>query len=459
MHAQLRRGLRMSALALACALALPAVASGASKREDALEKRVSELEHQVQALMDQIKAQREAPPVVVQAPPPPPPPAEPKKETPAFTTAPGMSVAFHGFVDVTAFSQNKSFTYGNGQNAEFPVVGSKGTLSGVDIRNTRFWLDITGARLNDDWTGGGRIEMDFFGGFNGTGAYSLSQPTPRLRQAYLDLSRADSGTKVRVGQQWDLMFPIDNIPTSLSHLAFPLGYGTGVIGWRYPGVVMMQDLNHGAEGTKWRLDVGAFEGSWNNQGTAVNHLTAGNPDFRPQLEARIRAEGSNWLAYAAAHYADIDLKGVDGAAATPVKSGVKSTGVEIGGSWKPGAWNLKGLVYTGKGLGPIFGAMSQFGDIQETGGFFQVGYNFTKNWSVNAFFASAKPDSGDVLAWAGNGASGLLRNRQTALNLHYASGPYQLGLEFLHDTLKSISGDTTKETSGNQIAVSAMYTF
>lgn len=454
---------KKTALALACLLALPGAAMADSKREAALEQRVSELERQLQDLMAEVRAQRNAPPQVVQAPPPPPPaapPAEKKETAPTFTTASGMSVAFHGFVSATAFSQNKSFTFGNGQNAEYPVPGSSGTLSGFDVRNTRFWLDITGAKLNDDWTGGGRIEMDFFGGFNGTGGYSISQPTPRLRQAYMDIANAGSGSRIRVGQQWDLMFPIDNVPTSLTHLAFPLGYGSGVIGWRFPGVVWMQDLNRGSDGVKLRLDAGAFQGAWNGPGNNVNYLTAGNVDFQPQLEARLRAQGGNWVAYVAGHYSKIDLRGVDGAAAVPVKPELDSTAIEVGGSWKQGPFSLKGLLYTGSGIGEIFGNLSQFGDISENGGFLQAGFNFTPAWSVNAFYAMAKSDRDDVVRWLGNGTSGLLKNRQTALNLQYASGAYQIGVEWMHDKLDSTSdGIARKTTSGNQLSLSALYTF
>lgn len=453
---------RKTALALACLLALPGAAMADSKREAALEKRVSELERQLQELMVEVKAQRNAPPQVVQAPTPPPPATPPpaKEAPPTFTTAPGMSVAFHGFVSATAFSQDRSFTFGNGQNAEYPVPGSSGRLSGFDVRNTRFWLDVGGAKLGEDWTGGGRLEMDFFGGFNGTGAYSLSQPTPRLRQAYMDVNNAGTGSKIRIGQQWDLMFPLDNVPTSLTHLAFPLGYGAGVIGWRFPGVVWMQDLNRSAEGTKWRVDVGAFQGSWNGPGNNVNYLTAGNVDFQPQLEARLRAQGSNWVAYVAGHYSKIDLKGVDGAAATPVKSDLDSTAIEIGGSWKHGPFNLKALLYTGSGIGEIFGNLSQFGDIGETGGFVQAGYNFTPNWSVNAFYAMAKSDREDVVRWIGNGATGLLKNRQAALSVQYANGPYQLGVEWMHDKLDSTKdGVLRTTTSGNQLSLSALYSF
>lgn len=457
--------LRKSALALACVLLLPGAAFADTQREAALEQRVSELERQLRDLMAEVKAQRAASEEAVrlaQTPPPAPAPAPAKEAPPTFTTAPGVSVALHGFISASMFSQDRSFAFGNGQNAEYPTPGSKGRTSGFDVRNTRFWLDFTGAKLNDDWSGGGRIEMDFFGGFNGTGPYSRQQPTPRLRQAYIDLDDASSGSKVRIGQQWDLMFPLDNVPTSLSHLAFPLGFGAGFVGWRFPGVVWMQDINRGSDGVKWRVDVGAFDGSWNGPGTNsnTNYLSAGNVDFQPQIEARLRAQGDNWLAYAAGHYSKVDLRGVDGAAATPIKSTLNSTGGEIGGMWKPGPWNFKALVYAGKGLGEIFGNLSQFGDIGEVGGFAQASYNFTKNWSVNAFYAYQKSDTDDVIRWLGNGSTGLLKNRQAALSVQYASGAYQLGLEWLHDNLDSTSdGIARKSTSGNQLSVNALYTF
>jgi hypothetical protein len=451
-------------VAIAGVLALPLAAHAREpSKQQQLEARIAQLEAELAAIRDEMHEQKRTVEQVAQqqaaVPPPPPPPAappEPPKAT--FTTGTGMNVALHGFISATAFSQNKSFTFGNGQNAEYPVVGSSGTLSGFDIRNTRFWLDFAGAQFNDSWSGGGRIEMDFFGGFNGTGAYSHQQPIPRLRQGYMDLVNADSGSRVRVGQQWDLMFPIDNVPTSLTHLAFPLGFGNGFVGWRYPGVVWMQDINRGSDGPKWRIDVGAFEGSWNGPGSTVDSLTAGNVDFQPQLEARLRVAGKNWVAYVAGHYSKIDLAGVDGTGATPIKSEIDSNGIEVGGQWKPGPWTFKGLLYTGNGQGELFGNLSQFGDISENGGFFQAGFNFTKNWSVNGFYGQTKSSREDVVLWAPT--SGKLKSRQSALSLQYASGAYQLGLEWMHDKLDSLDGpDGTKTTSGNQLSISALYSF
>jgi len=461
MSGKLPHGHKILALSLACALALPLAAqaqSSSGTHEQQLEQRVAQLEQQLLELKQMVQEQAAAPAPAPSATPQTVAAAPAAK--PVFSSAPGVSVALHGFVSATAFSQNKTFAFGNGQNAEWPVPGSDGTLSGVDVRNTRFWLDFSGAKFTGDWTGGGRIEMDFFGGFNGTGAFSQQQATPRLRQAYMDLTNANTGTKVRIGQQWELMFPIDNSSSSLSHIAFPLGFGVGMIGWRFPGIVVMQDLNHGASGPQWRLDVGAFEGSWSGPGNNVNYLTAGNAGFRPQVEARLHVQDKTWLAYAAAHYSEVDLRGVDGAAPTPIQSKVKSTGFEVGGQWKPGPWTFKGLAYTGKGLGEIFGAMAQFGDISETGGYVQVGYSFTPNWTAYAFYSAARPDKQDVITWMGHGSSGLLRNNQSALSLQYTAGAYDLSMEWMHDKLDSTSdGVTRKTTSGNQVSLNALYHF
>lgn len=462
MSGQLLHGHKALALGLACALALPLAAqaqSSSSTREQQLETRVAQLEQQLLELKQMVQEQAAAPAPAPSATPQTVAAAPAAK--PVFSSAPGVAVALHGFVSATAFSQNKTFAFGNGQNAEWPVPGGDdGSLSGADVRNTRFWLDFSGAKFTGDWTGGGRIEMDFFGGFNGTGAFSQQQATPRLRQAYMDLTNANTGTKVRIGQQWDLMFPIDNSSSSLSHIAFPLGFGVGMIGWRFPGIVVMQDLNHGTTGPQWRLDVGAFEGSWSGPGNNVNFLTAGNAGFRPQVEARLHVQDKTWLAYAAAHYSEVDLRGVGGDAPTPIQSKVKSTGFEVGGQWKPGPWTFKGLAYTGKGLGEIFGAMAQFGDISETGGYVQVGYSFTPNWTAYAFYSAARPDKQDVITWMGHGSSGLLRNNQSALSLQYTAGSYDLSVEVMHDKLRSTSdGVDRKTTSGNQVSLNALYHF
>jgi len=463
---------RPLAVAMVVALLAPGAALADTKKEKELEARVAQLEAQVQALLNSqqqqasqltqtqgqiVQTQGQVSQTQTQLDEVRSSVAKVAATPPAFTTAPGLSMALHGFINVTAFSQSRPFSFGNGQNAEWPLPGSDGSLSGVDLRNTRFWLDVTGGKLSQKWTGGGHLEFDLFGGNNGTGLLSGQQPLPRLRAAYIDLDNADSGTKVRIGQQFDLLVRLDNAPDSVAHVAFPLAFGTGIIGWRYPGVVVMQDLNKGSAGAKWRLDVGAFSGNWSGPGSTTNFMTGGNADFRPQLQARLNVTGDNWLAYALAHYASIDLRGVEGTASTPIKSSIDSRAFGLGGAYRPGRWTLKGFAFTGQAMAPNFGPMLQIGDISEFGGYAQVGYGITKNWSVNAVYGYDNPDDGDVLTWGGS----LLRNRQTTLNLIYANGPYKFGLEALHDQLDVATdgGAGTDTISGNQINVSAQYTF
>ncbi len=493
---------RLLALSIACALGLPLAVHAQSTssttstkkttaREQQLEQRVNQLEQELAELKAMIQEQKAATTQATQAAQTAQVAAEQATTTaqaaqtkveaapkPQFTTASGLTVALHGFVSASAFGQNRTFAnYGNGQNAEVPAPptaanraqGYNGSLSGFDVRNTRFWLDFSGAKFNEEWGGGGRIEMDFFGGNNGTGAYAQQQPIPRLRQAYMDITNPGIGSTIRIGQQWDLMFPLENVATSLSHIAFPLGYGTGFVGWRYPGLVWMQDLNHGTDGVQWRLDLGVFQGNWNGPQNAAgtsttNYLTAGNANFRPQVEARLHAQGKDWLAYFVAHYSSINLKGVGNINPNPLEDTIKSIGYELGGQWKPGPWTFKGLVYTGKALGELFGSMSQFGNIDESGGYVQASYNFTPKWSVNAFYSLVRPNGDDVIRWTTTSATAgtaMLRSNQAALSLQYASGNYALGVEWMYDKLRYQVGSAGPQlnTNGNQVSLSGLYHF
>ncbi len=372
------------------------------------------------------------------------------------------TISFHGFIDSSFFWQDQNFSFGNGQNAEIPLpnTGSKDNLSGGDVRNTRFWIDFAGPTLSNGWTAGGHIEADFFGGFNGTTAFSGQQPNPRLRQAFISLKNATGGT-LTIGQQWDLLFPIDNFTESFTHIAFPLGLGDGMIGWRYPGVTWFQNLGQPAPGTpQWRLDLGVFEGNWSGPGSTINFQTAGNVNFQPQIEARLHVQDKDWLAYIVGHYSREDLSGVGGNAPTPIASSITSYAIEAGLGLHPGPWVLHAGVYTGKGLGQVFGALVQFGDIKEVGGYAQGGYKFNPNWGLYATYATDRPNAGDVITWLKNGSSGLLRGQQMALDLLYTNGPYGLGFEYLHAITRSTTTGLDRTTTvGNQLSVSAIYHF
>ncbi len=375
------------------------------------------------------------------------------------------SITFHGFISTSMFYQDQDFTFGNGQEAEFPApnTGSNHNLSGIDVRNTRAWINISNVKLSNGWDVSGHIEGDFFGGFNGTGGYSASQETPRLRQAFFKLSNADSGSSVTIGQQWDLLFPIDAVPESLAHIAFPLGFATGMIGWRFPGVVYSQELGQPTPGSMaWRLDLGAFSGTWDGPGSTTDFDTAANVNFRPQIEARLHVQEGDWLGFLVGHYSTENLSGVNGSAPTPITNTITSSAIELGTTWHPGPFMLRAAVYNGKGLGQVFGALAQFGDISETGGYVQAGYKFTPRWGLYATYATDHPNQSDVITWIGQGSSGRLKSQQYTLDLIYGNGPFGLGFEWMHailDSTTAAAAPAITSTGGNQFSVSAIYHF
>ena len=130
---------------------------------------------------------------------------------------------------------------------------------------------------------------------------------------------------------------------------------------------------------------------------------------------------------------------------------------------------VQGNAYWAQAMGQQFANLTQFGDIQGYGAWAQVGFDFTPNWGVFAFYGIDNPDDEDVLAAlpprAADPATGvtartpLLQNQQAAAMLRYKAGPYQLGLEYLWDVLdfRDVGGDS--DVTGNQIALSVNYAF
>ena len=136
------------------------------------------------------------------------------------TTGGADKLTIKGFIIATFFAQNQNFVFGNGQSAEFPagdLTEDEWFLDG-DLRNTRITLVWNGPDVEVKFKVGGVLEADFFGGFNGSGAFSDEQQIPRLRLAYVDVIKGK--TTYRMGQAWTPLF--GNVPASPTHVAFPL---------------------------------------------------------------------------------------------------------------------------------------------------------------------------------------------------------------------------------------------
>ena len=399
-------------------------------------------------------------------------------------TAEGLTIK--GFVIASLYMQDNDFAFSNGQAAQWTTTdrSTDEWIFGGDVRNTRITLAFNGP----DAAGmkfGGAIEADFFGGFNGAGAFSDEQQTPRLRLAYVDVIRGK--TTFRIGQFWSPMF--GNVPASPTHVAFPLGYGTGMPGWRFPGLFIYHDFG-GSDTLKTKLSLAMMRGSWSGPGNNLNDGSAGEAGT-PQFEARLDLTGKSWSAYLVGHY---DSKDCDGAndsfpSACPGTSddSLDGTAIEFGAKVKFGAFTLAGNIYNGTAIGQQFGHITQFGDISSTGGWVQGSFQFNPNWAAHLFYGLDDPEDDDVIATIPNPVlsasapttpvstspvAARLKNEQIAASVMYSNGPYVLGVEWLNSSLDG-RGKTTSPGAegpvtvvnpvanwdGNQLSFSVWYKF
>lgn len=380
------------------------------------------------------------------------------------------TITLRGFVSATTFLQDNSFGFGNGQNAAWAAGNPQADpwiLSG-DVRNTRLGMDFRGPPVGGGWSVNGTFEMDFFGGFE-PGPFGDEMPLPRLRLAYADLTRG--GTTIRIGQAWTPLF--GNVPASVSHLAFPIGYGAaGMIGWRFPGIFLYQNLTEANAPMRAQLQLAAVRGSWvAPEAQLVNHLSPGEASGFPQLQARLdltgaTAGGMQWGTYVVGHY---DRKDLSGQGATATNDELTGTAFQVGARLVPGPLTLQGNYYTGRAVGQHLAHITQFGDIGGWGAWGQAGFAFSPNWSTWLYYGMDNPNSGDVRRElsdrAVNPVNARLQNQIVSGMLRYSTGPYQFGIEWLRAetdwrfaaTETNPAADQTR--TGNQLAFSILYLF
>src|SRR5688572_15660498 len=228
----------------------------------------------------------------------------------------GQTLTISGFMSATMFMNRSKFGgFGQGQNAAWAAQGEDTTdktfLDG-DVRNTRINFTFAAGPVLGKWSPRGVLEADFFGQ-QGALPFGDEQPQLRVRFAYADLT--NGRTTIRIGQFWSPLF--GETPVSLSHLAFPIGYGaSGKVGWRFPGVYVYHDLNPGKP-VVVQLQLGVFEGSGpfraGNAPDSTNSIGQGEASGLPQLEAQLsfnkRSPKLSWTAYVAGH---VDWKDTSG---------------------------------------------------------------------------------------------------------------------------------------------------
>ena len=368
----------------------------------------------------------------------------------------GDTLTISGFINATLYNNRGYFDFGQGQNAEWASVAQPGIDQGYfdgDIRNTRIRFDFSTGPVMGKWAPKATLEADFFGAFNGAPPFGDEQPQFRVRFAFVDFS--NGRTTLRIGQFWSPMF--GEVPVSLTHLAFPLGYGaTGMVGWRFPGVFLYHDLMPGKPLTV-QVQLAVLKGS----GPAVtNGIGSGEASGKPQFEARFnlakRFGTSSWNGYVVYHVDNKDVNGVGNPGGD-----LNGWGVETGHNFTSGKLTVHGNYYYGHNLGQQFAHITQGagsnsaqqGRIQGWGAWAQAGYDLTPHWGVWLYYGMDQPDAAKYQQT--NGAA-LLRqlSHDTDALIRYRAGRYAIGLEYF----RAVTRWSTGVRTADQYALSVLYT-
>src|SRR2546430_10767344 len=379
----------------------------------------------------------------------------------------GETLTIGGFINATLFNDVGLFSsFGQGQNAEIAAAPGAAATSQPVINRGIFDGDVRNSRLNftfnapaglGKWAPRATIDAASFRAFNGVPRFGDEQPQFRVRHAFVDLS--NGRTTLRIGQYWAPLFgeAAAFLPVSLVHIAFPVGLGASMIGWRSPGVFLFHDLTPSTNPLKLQLEVAALKGSGptaaGNARDSTNNIGIGEASGLPQVEARVNAVRRfakvSWNGFVAYHldWKDLNGTGVPG-------SNITNWGVETGQYIAISSFTLHGSFYYGQGLGSQFGMITQFQpQIRGWGAWAQAGYDFTSHWSVWADYGIDQPDYARFNTETGGTLARQLTHTGSAL-LRFRAGRYAAGLEYFPNVTRWSTG----VTSADQYALSALYT-
>ena len=202
------------------------------------------------------------------------------------------------------------------------------------------------------------------------------------------------------------------IPGSLSHIANPVTYGAGTIGWRTPGVRFTQLVP--VDDMKLELAVEAVKNKWSQRGgrrrrrrdpdpgrhrlrRGLGHAHV--PGAAPSWTARPAT--STYMAYLVGVYDKIDLNGFGDGVAIPAwatgKTSIDRQRHRGRRQARPSPRSPSPAnFYTGKTTGNMLGSQLVFGDVKDTGYWVQLAGNFTKELSLNVAYGADTPDKADI---------------------------------------------------------------
>jgi hypothetical protein len=404
-------------------------------------------------------------------------------QAPAAPAAPPQfTFALHGFASGSICGQTGVAGPFVGCQASLFAAGDAATDGSTftgDVRQTRLNFSVKGPAVLGGAIPQGVVEIDFFQGFGG-GNFGNVSLMNRMRLAYAELNYGS--TRFAFGQLNDLIVPM--IPASLSHIAFPLGYGTGTIGWRRPGVWGFHTFGGDTKfefawmvGRSQWADIGAggaaaANGIGQNNANYPGGYTLGEASALPAVEARFSLTSGKMLtAFVAGHWNQVDTNGYGTGGGKELDVMAGNAGFRL----TPGPLTVAATGFTGKNLGPLIGTYFQFNTITGTGtattaedvgswGYWaQVGFNLTKEFSLWAFYGHSQVSSmGDAAA------AGFARTKNTTYNAiaQYRDGGFGFSVEWIRfiteagvPTAATRSYAGLNDVTGTQFIATANYFF
>ena len=399
-----------------------------------------------------------------------------------------FTFALHGFVSMSAYLQDNVTGLSEGQQSLFantPRLNGDRTSLGFDVRQSRFNFSVKGPQVFGGATPSAVLEFDFMQGF-GAGAYGNVSLLNRMRLAYTELNWGNN--RLAFGQMNDLLFP--QAPVSLSHIAFPLGFGTGNIGWRRPAIWGFHTLPIQDMKLEFAWEVGrsqwADTAALYTTGTPPANTTAsvGNNTYNapfgisdaeastlPAVEARLTLNSKNFMLWGGGHWNRVDMNGVGSVGGTKLDVVAGSGGLRI--ALYP--ITLAGVGFYGKNTGPLVGNLVQFSpgaatatgaaaasaqDVKAWGFWGQAGLNFTKELSLWGFYGMQKPDRAEAKA----ASFKFLQNNVANVMLQYRDGGYAVSGEWINfktkvATYASGAFASSLDVTTNQYMFTANYFF
>jgi hypothetical protein len=370
---------------------------------------------------------------------------------------PAFTFAMHGFVSMSACYQDGAYFPSQCQQALMAAAEPADDASSLtfDVRQSRFNFSVAGPPVLSGATPKGVLEIDFFGGQSAGGFGSVSL-FPRLRLAYVE---TDWGKhKLAFGQMNDLVFGM--APTSISHIGFPLGYGTGNIGWRRPGIWGYHKFGGGGLDIGFDWEIGRSQ--WNDTAAVGGGVPTNDwavASGLPAVEARLTvAKAKLFSAFLAGHWNTVDGDGVG----VDVADDITVTAVAAGGKVTFKMLTIQAAGFWGDNVGPLIANGLQFidpgeDDVSSTGFWAQAGFNITPQFSVWALYGMQAPDEDTAKA------AGMTRLDNTTMNaiLMYRDGGMGLSAEWIgYDTTNYDPGtDTETEAKANTVLLTATYFF